>query len=258
MPAIYKKEFNELYETKKKEGYIFITEEDEIIDGKSYKYLAFNVDMSILRCAMNLAKVKSRFTMKQNQAGIPRSDIMKLQKCCQGILAEMFVHILLMERYGFKVFRYDLERETFFYKTEEYDIKIKIDNSYYEVESRSSNVHHKSIEKFIKEDIIIGPYINKIKMQDELVDFHFRPIYMPDFNPFYYRDGRYYYSDKLITGEVKLVITGVATREEFIKFGYEKSLGQKGTTYQVVDAIQIGDVKDMDDKFKNLAEEKAV
>lgn len=115
--------------------------------------------------------------MDQNQAGIRRDEITKLQKCCQGVLAEMFIHVLLLERYGFKVLRYDLERENFLYKVEEYDLKIQIDNDFYEVESRSSNLHHTSIEKFINYDIIIGPYGNRLKIEDELADFHFRPIY---------------------------------------------------------------------------------
>lgn len=40
----------------------------------------------------------------------------------QGVLAEMFIHFLLISRYGFTTLRYDLERETFLHKTDEYDI----------------------------------------------------------------------------------------------------------------------------------------
>lgn len=250
MPEIYKKEFEKLYNEKKREKYNFFIEKEIYIKENKFKYLEFNVDRSILDCALNLAKVKSQFTMAQNQAGICRDDVEKLKKGCQGILAEMAIHILLMDRYNFKILRYDLERENFIYKVEEYDLKIQEDNNVYEIESRSSNIHHISVEKFVNEDIIIGPYYNKFKKADELADFHFRPIYMPDFEPFEYRDGKYHYSDKLFSGTSKLIITGVATKEEFIKHGYTKSLGQRGTTYQVVDACLVGDLNVMDNKFK--------
>ena len=85
----------------------------------------------------------------------------------------MFIHILLIDRYGFNVLRYDLERQTFEYKTDEYDLKIVINDNCYEVESRSSNIHYECIENFIKNDVIIGPYGNSIKPTDEFADFHF-------------------------------------------------------------------------------------
>lgn len=40
----------------------------------------------------------------------------------QSVLAEMFIHFLLISRYGFTTLRYDLERETFLHKIDEYDI----------------------------------------------------------------------------------------------------------------------------------------
>lgn len=252
MPEPYKSNFLELYKKKKQENYNFFTEKDAQVEGKNYKYLECNIDYDLLKCAMQLAKEKSKFTMKQNQASIPRDDVTKLEKCCQGILAEMFIHILLSERYGFEVYRYDLERKNFIYSTEEYDLKIYVSNEYYEIESRSSNIHYTSVENFIAKDIIIGPYGNSIKMEDELADFHFRPVYMPDFKPFVLKGGKYYYSDKMFNGEIKLIITGVATKEDFIKNGYKKTLRQKGTMYKVVDAKIIGDITEMDKKFKTI------
>lgn len=254
MPELYKNNFIDLYNQKKRENYNFFEERRIVVDNKEFWYLVCNIDLSIMKCAMELAKEKTKFTMDQNQASIPRDEITKLQKCCQGILAEMFVHFLLVERYGFTVLRYDLERSSFVYSTDEYDLKILVSNSCYEVESRSSNVHHQSVANFISRDVIIGPYVNSIKKIEELADFHFRPIYMPDFSPFEYKDGKYIYSQKMINGDVELVITGVATKYDFIKYGYEKSLGQRGTTYKVVDAKTIGDIYEMDEKFKKISE----
>lgn len=203
-----------------------------------------------MKCAIDIAKIKSQFTMAQNQASIPRTEIVKLQKCAQGVLAERFVHFLLMDRYGLDVLRYDLERLTFVYSPEEYDLKIvDEDENEYEVESRSSNVHHSFIWKFVNDDVIIGPYGNRVKVTDELADFHFRPIYMPDFKPFIEEYGKTIYNPAMFDGGIKLVITGMATKQDFIDYGHLATLGQRGTTYQVVDAKIAGDVADMDRKI---------
>ncbi len=252
MPEFYKNEFISLYNAKKEKNYKFFDECSELIDEQEFKYLICNVDLDLLKCAVRLAKEKSKFTMSQNQAKIPRDNVTKLKKSAQGVLAEMFVHILLLERYGFEVLRYDLERQTFEYKTDEYDLRIIVNNNNYEVESRSSNVHHKSLERFIKKDVIIGPYGNSLKPTDELADFHFRPIYMPQFIPFCEKDGVYHYGENMINGNIKLVITGVATKEDFINFSYKTTLGQKGTTYYVVDVNKVGDIVEMDNKFKKI------
>lgn len=252
MPELYKKKFASLLSNKQQLEYQFFTEKTANVDGKEFKYLECNIDLDILKCAIELAKEKSKFTMSQNQASIPRDSVTKLQKCAQGVLAEMFIHFLLIERYGFAVLRYDLERESFVYSKEEYDLKIFVSDIFYEVESRSSNIHHKSVERFIKNDVIIGPYGNKVKIEDLLVDFHFRPIYMPDFIPFVIKNGKYYYSQNMTNGDIKLVISGVATKDDFLNYGYRKSLGQQGTSYQVVNAIDVGDIIDMDYKFSNL------
>lgn len=252
MTEKYKKDFTDLLSKKKLENYNFFTECMVNVNNQPFKYLVCNIDLDIVKCATELAKEKSQFTMSQNQASIPRNFITKLQKCSQGIIAEMFIHILLIYRYGFNVLRYDLERESFVYSTDEYDLKIYVSDILYEVESRSSNVHHSIVEKFILEDVIIGPYGNKVKIEDELADFHFRPIFMPDFEPFIFENGQYHYTKDITDGKLKLIITGVATKDDFIKLGYRKSLGQKGTSYQVVNALDIGDISVMDSKFSQI------
>ena len=255
MPVEEKNKFLSLYKRKKETGYIFFTEKKEKIEGDDFTYLVCNIDLDILKCAIEIGKKKSEFTMNQNQASIPRDAVTKLKKCSQGVLAEMFVHFLLMERYGFDVRRYDLERKTFEYSPEEYDLKIISGNNQYEIESRSSNIHHTSIVKFINNDVIIGPYGNALKVTDELAEFHFRPIYMPDFIPFVEEHGKWFFNKHLIDGTINLVITGVATKEDMQKYGYHTSLGQRGTKYLVVDAKRIGDINTMDLKFKKFKKE---
>lgn len=256
MPEYYKNQFLSLYEKKKKEGYVFFKEVEEEINFKPFTFLECNIDLEILKCAVEMGKEKSKFTMNENQAGIPRSQAMKIKKASQGILAEMFVHFLLVERYGLNVKRFDLERETFEYSDNEYDLKIIVDTKEYEVESRSSNIHHFSVRKFVKDDVIIGPYGNSVKIMDEYADFHFRPIYLPEFYPFSFETEKAVYNKKMIDGTIRLVITGVATKQDFIDFGRNSSMGQKGTTYHVVDVLKIGDVKVMDEKFKRFIKNK--
>lgn len=248
----FKQPFLSLYKRKKEAGYIFFNEVVEEIAYKPFKYLVCNIDLDILKCAVELAKKKSQFTMNQNQANIPRSETVKLKKCAQGILAEMFVHFLLMERYNLNVLRFDLERDSFEYSTDEYDLKIITSSKEYEVESRSSNIHHYSIWKFVKSDVMIGPYGNASKIMDEYADLHFRPIYLPEFFPFAFEGEKVVYNKKMVDGTIKLVITGVATKKDFAEHGYDSSLGQRGTTYHVVDISKIGDVDEMDKKIKNL------
>ena len=91
-----------------------------------------------------------------------------------------------------------------------------------------------------------------MKRADELADFHFRPIYMPSFEPFSYKNGRYVYNKELLDGSIKLIITGVATKKDFIDHSYTGSLGQRGTTYLLVPANLAGDIDEMDRKFKSI------
>lgn len=253
MPEKHKLDFYNLYRKKISKSYDFFMERTELINHKDFKYLVCNIDIEIMKCAVKIAKEKSQFTMAQNQASIPRSEVVKLNKCAQGVLAEMFVHFLLMNRYKLDVLRYDLERPTFVYSTEEYDLKIiTSDGLEYEVESRSSNIHHSYIQRFISTDVFIGPYGNKLKITDDLADFHFRPIYMPNFEPFIEEHGKTIYNPAVFNGDVLLVITGVATKQDFIKNAYDATLGQKGTIYLVVNASIVGDIVEMDSKFKDF------
>lgn len=254
MANIHKQEFLDLYSKKRSEKYNFFTEKSIEINNQEFKYITCNIDKEILMCALSLAKEKTNYTMDLNQASIPRDYITKIKKCTQGILAEMFIHFLLTERYHFNVLRYDLERDSFVYNPEEYDLKIISSNKYYEVESRSSNIHHTSVEKFVRNDVIIGPYVNKVKSKDDLADFHFRPIYMPEFEPFVYKEGKVLISNDFLDNKTSLVITGVATKNDFVLNGRTASLGQWGTKYNVVSASMIGDLIEMDNKFNDISE----
>lgn len=252
MPNIFKNRFIALYNYKKSQNYNFFTECTTLINGRNFTYLQCNIDLDILKAANDIAKVKSQFTMAQNQANVARDSVTKLKKACQGILAEMFIHFLLVERYGFEVKRYDLERNTFEYSTKEYDLKICVNSYEYEVESRSSNIHNRTVEDFIMNDVIIGPYYNKAKPMDDFADFHFRPIYIPEFIPFVEENGKYLYNSEMINGTIKLIITGVATKDEMMNDSFCGSLGQRGTTYHLIDAIKVGDIFDMDKKFESI------
>lgn len=63
MPKKYKDEFYNLYKMKILNKYNFFTEVSDIIDDKKFKYLICNIDSEIMKCAVNIAKEKSNFTM---------------------------------------------------------------------------------------------------------------------------------------------------------------------------------------------------
>ena len=75
MPELYKKNFINLIKKKENENYSFFTECTVTINNTQFKYLVCNVDLDLLKCAVELAKVKSKFTMSQNQASIPRDSV---------------------------------------------------------------------------------------------------------------------------------------------------------------------------------------
>jgi hypothetical protein len=75
---------------------------------------------------------------------------------------------------------------------------------------------------------------------------------MPNFIPFVEEFGKIVYNPNMFNGEIVLVITGVATKEDFLKESYEATLGQRGTKYRVVKASVAGDVTVMDKKFSDF------
>ena len=248
MPNHHKVSFQELYK-KKKGQYCFFEEKMIFVDGEGFTYLTCQIDEEILQSVFDIAREKSDFTMSLNQACIYRNKQEKIIKCMQGVLAETFIHLLLIDRYKLSVKRYDLERDTFKYSTSEYDLKILSYDREYTVESRSSNIYSKSIKTFVDNDAIIGPYFNKVKLYEDFSDFHFRPVYQPKFNPF---EHDHTFNDNLLNGNIKLIITGVATKEEFQKHSYIGTLGQNNTQYRLIKAKLVGDIKDMDAKFANI------
>ena len=249
----FEKEFIDYYIKKKKDNYIFFEEQAIIINNeKKFNYLKCNIDRTSVVMALKIAKEKSKHTMSKNQAGFNRNQITKIIKSSQGILAEMFLHILLLERYKLNTIRYDLERKTFEYSIEEYDIKIIAADKNYEVESRSSIIRNKTIKQFIENDFIIGPYYNKFKEKDEVADFHFRPVYFKEYKPLIEINNKFDINPELYNGTTKLIISGCATKEEMIKHSIIGTLGQKGTKYNLIKVEFCGDISIMDIKLQKL------
>jgi hypothetical protein len=251
MPNRHKLIFEDLYIRKKQENYVFFTDISVTLENNSrFLCLECNIDEDILEVAIKLAQEKSKFTMDANQAGIHREQIVKIQKSGQGIMAEMFLHFLFIERYNLDIIRYDLERDTFDYSTEEYDLMIISEDKQFEIESRSSNIRRKSLREFIQNDVIIGPYGNRVKSMDSFADFHFRPVYIQEFlPPLFDSDGDFIIDSRMIDKTNRLFITGCATKDEMIEKSFKGSLGQYGTTYHLIKVISVGDVVEMDEKI---------
>jgi len=102
----------------------------------------------------------------------------------------------------------------------------------------------------IENDVIIGPYGNRVKSMDSFADFHFRPVYIQEFlPPLFDSDGDFIIDSRMIDKTNRLFITGCATKDEMIEKSFKGSLGQYGTTYHLIKVISVGDVVEMDEKI---------
>ena len=109
-----------------------------------------------------------------------------------------------------------------------------------------------NINKFIREDYIIGPYTNKIKTYEDFSDFHFRPIYIPFFKAFNFVEDKIFLNEDIYNGKTKLYITGVATKDEMVANSIIGNLGQRGTQYHLIKVMITGDIKKMDYKINKI------
>jgi hypothetical protein len=220
----FKDKFEKLIAKKSSEQYKFFTEHEIQIENRIWSYLEFNVDEEIYYNALEIAEIKSAYTMNANQNQEWRSDKTKLKKQAQGILAEIAVHLLFEKIYKISPLRFDLERENFNYNPNEYDLKLHVNNEIMEIEVRSSNARRQTIKDFIMNDVIIGSYGNSMKPQENLSDFHYRPMYFPEFTI----DGNKPWEN------FKLYLFSCATKKEMETLGYNDNLGQYNTVYRVI------------------------
>ena len=226
----YKDKFYNIIDSKR--GYKYFTPYYfEMEEGKRWYISRFNIDQDLFNLAVELAKEKASHTMNNNQNLQERSEEEKIAKQTQGILAEMAVHIFLEQRLGFKVKRFDLERDSFDYQRGEYDLQLAENNA--KIEVRSSNAHGIEVHDYVREKYIIGPYHNKSKEGERYSDFYFRPVFFDDFTM----------SGDQPWKNFQLFLLGGATKKDMKEKSYIDNLGQKNTEYRVIKFKDAGDLK---------------
>jgi len=198
----------------------------------------------VLALAETHAVKKILHTRDESQSGKLREHSLKYQKQLMGSIAEITV-TTLFDRYlksqglenQWGVTLYDSVRTDDFRSPEgEYDIRLESarrSDVYYEVETRSSIAHNRTLAVALSQFDIIGPYESSIKKNEPLKDFYVRPLYAYlNFEKRRYSEIRF--RELLISGEVRLYIVGGCTRGRMIEKGFAKTMGQGRTEYRVV------------------------
>ncbi len=209
-----------------------------------------NFSKELIKNCYDISVAKAEKTMNQDQAGQKRSQKIKIINQFRGILAESIVHLYLHFGIGIpfdKIKRYDLERKTFDYNPEEYDIKIVSTDSQKtkEIEVRSSNNPYKTISRYLANRGIICTYTNKLKKHENAKDISFAVIYS-NYKHTGHLDEKIrskFFQDFKNENYQIYLITHCATKQAFSEHGETVNLGQGNTEYIQVPFYSISDEK---------------
>ena len=214
-----------------------------------YKYLPRLED--IIFC-MKMAKFKSDFTMNASQANEPRKINEKVSKAFNGMLAELAIHrffIKVLEIPENHIKRFDFERDTFKYTKDEYDLKIFINNTWYDVESRSSISYKTTLKEAFEGFQLIGPYVNEVKVSEDYNAIYLRPLYQ-------YKEVKKRSKEELLNlpidyykNKVDLYLITGAFKKDFDKHGYVKDMYQNNTNFNVIDIRALGGLDKFIERF---------
>ena len=230
------------------------------IRGTPFNIIEVKIDKTFLNKGIKQAKLKSKYTMDFNQAGVSRSNNIKYQKQLQGIIAEIGIQELLdfffkTEEISAEVIRWDDIRTDGFKSSEnEFDIKIKTDKKEFLVESRSSISYKTTISQAIINLDIIGPYISSVKKNEKRCDFYIRPLFQ--YEKLSSRIEHEKTEEFIKNREMLLYIMAGITYDELMQKGYEGSLGQYGTRYKLIKMIDADDIVNFLYKLKDIVEDK--
>lgn len=207
-----------------------------------------NFTNGLIHNCFNIAVEKAKKTMPQDQAGNIRLDEIKVINQFRGILAETIVHLFLYYKCDINIkniYRYDLERETFDYKPEEYDIKLKLCNNVLEVEVRSSNNPWTDISQYLLHRGVLAIYTNDFKKTEAVKDISFAVIYdlINHKGPLDEYTRKKFFEDFKNNKYKIYLITHCATKDAFELFGEITNLGQGKTQYIQVPFSTISDKK---------------
>jgi hypothetical protein len=254
----YGKQFEEIFKKTNFEN--VLKEETIIVDKQSKKVLRFIPNDEIVDLCIETALEKAKHTMVYNQNATERTPKEKVVNAFRGILAETVVHIFLVKYCGLdfeKVKRFDMERESFKYSTEEYDINIYDEDKVLRLECRSSASWTKSIANAYASKPIVGPYTNSKKKKEEQSELYSCVLYQ--YSPNFCK-GRDVYKEKdslkldtikdICNGNLLVYLPSGALKEEMFGPLSEKiNYGQVNTEYQSVAIKKVGDIEDYKNKI---------
>ena len=200
--------------------------------------------------AFEQAVLKSQFTNNGNQNNQQRTGEQKFQKQLQGIISEMIVEDYLnrvFKKESGVVIRYDdVRTDDFKSPKNEFDIKLKFKEKEFEIEVRSSlsyrtEMSYETLEYFD----VLGPYVNKVKKNENYNDFYIRPILQlknPDRN---INIKNIDIMKGILNNEFDFYITGGCTKKMMSENSLIKSMGQNNTQYEHVPVLKSLNIKDL-------------
>ncbi|EJR29583.1 MULTISPECIES: hypothetical protein [Bacillus cereus group] len=230
------------------------------LTAENYSRVTFDISnpnhkYTILKCETNkviidhvkrITKEKEKHTMSSSQDLTPREKNEKLTKLFQGIYAETYLHKffeLVLSSKDFSILRWDLERSSFKYSTDEYDLKIiKDSTTEYTVESRSSQNYKHSLKHGVENFDIIGPYVNSVKKKEDYNDFYLRPLFQyADYSKRTIVETNYSsFTDLLLKDSISLyIITGC--HKEIMYSAPIKNMGQR-SKYKYIPHVHVPDI----------------
>lgn len=172
---VFGTKFIELYE--KYGSYEYFKSEE--LEGFG-EVLEFQAPADIYNNCFKIAREKAQYTMDYSQELKIRTPKEKVIKQFKGVLAETAIHLYLVKECGIpfdKVHRWDLERSSFRYSSNEYDLRFLTDSGELSIESRASDSYKTSLDEFVKKYDIIGKYSNSKKVGEKTADLYIRPVY---------------------------------------------------------------------------------
>lgn len=202
---------------------------------RDYHVLKVNVNNDMIQHTLEIAEEKSSYTMDKDQAEKIRTFEEKKLSAFRGVLAETASQILLercLKLSTIDIKRFDIERSTFAYSPEEYDIKILYKNNSYEIEIRSSENYKYNLRDGLEKLDIIGIYTNDTKLEEEPAHFYIRPLYQ--YNPLIFKQERNLesYLRKIKRGEITLYLTAGTDRKSMERYSRIKQMGQNKTEFR--------------------------
>lgn len=256
------REYQEIREQVIQEPNSFFEKQTILVNGENFSVYRFNFNSDILNHAYKIACQKSNHVMDFNQAGKKRPKDVKLINCFKGILAETGAQLYLEAILKLdNVERWDIERDNWKYSSEEYDVRILLENNQYvKCESRSSLSYKTTLSRFCETCHVLTSYTNEHKQTEGESDIYFRPVYQytdeiiqlnkesnknaADVTPSFIQD--------IKDGNVSLYYVSGANQAD-IKQNQEKDThGQGNTEYKNVAIIKCGDMDRFENKLKQL------